>query len=303
MAISVATWVWDHSESRHGARLVLLAIADCMRAEGGWAWPSNKEIGRKTKLAERAVQSAITDLVKLGELEVQYNEGPKGCNRYRVLVTPAESAPPQNLHPANDAPSQDLRGASSPQANGQTPADTAPPADSAGVQISTPTPAESAPGTVKEPKVKISPTERSTPAKSGEVALFVVAGEVAEPEAKGKRGRPVSMKGADPAFAEWYAAYPVHKARGEAEPAYAKAIREGADPLMLLESAKRYRDDPQVRRGFGKYPATWLNKKCWLDEDAPEPQQEVPAVSRREQERQEHARRALERAAIREANS
>jgi hypothetical protein len=40
---------------------------------------------------------------------------------------------------------------------------------------------------------------------------------------------------------------------------------------VLLEAAKRYCDDPQVHQGFGKHPATWLNKKCWLDEDRPPP--------------------------------
>ena len=154
MAISVTNWVWGNSRSRHGARLVLLAIAWEVREkdEGtakGWTWPSTARLAAKTGLSERAVQTAISDLAALGELEVQYNAGPKGCNRYRVIVpTPADSAPPQNLHPPEDvAPPQNLRGdaETSPQANAQYPADSAPPADSAGVQNSTPTPAESAP--------------------------------------------------------------------------------------------------------------------------------------------------------------
>ena len=37
-------WVWEHSASRHGARLVLLKIADGMRTETGWYWPSVKEL-------------------------------------------------------------------------------------------------------------------------------------------------------------------------------------------------------------------------------------------------------------------
>jgi hypothetical protein len=46
------------------------------------------------------------------------------------------------------------------QVNGKDPADNAPPAESAPPQISTPTPAESAPGTVNEPKN--SPSESSS---------------------------------------------------------------------------------------------------------------------------------------------
>jgi len=69
---------------------VLLFLADSTRTEGGWAWPSNKEIGAKTGISERGVQVAIKELEKLGELEVNFNGGPKGCNRYRVICTPAE---------------------------------------------------------------------------------------------------------------------------------------------------------------------------------------------------------------------
>lgn len=76
---------------------------------------------------------------------------------------------------------------------------------------------------------------------------------------------------ADADFERWYAAYPVHKARGDAEKAWGQVTRAGADPEVLIAAAKRYRDDPQVLRGFGKYPAGWLRAKCWLDEPAPEP--------------------------------
>ena len=71
----------------------MLAIADCAREDGS-AWPSVPELKRKTGLGERAVQAAIIDCAKLGELEVGYQQGPKGCNRYRVLmvVTPADIA-------------------------------------------------------------------------------------------------------------------------------------------------------------------------------------------------------------------
>lgn len=154
MAIGVMTWVWNHSRSRHGSRLVLLAIADCASSDGGNAWPSNAELRRKSGLGERAVQTALAELVKLGELEVRYNEGPSGCNRYQVIMgdprnicTPAENAPPQKMRGSRK------RTAKSPQAKPQDPAESAPP------QISQqppqnlhPTPAESAPVTVLEPK-------------------------------------------------------------------------------------------------------------------------------------------------------
>ncbi len=81
-------------------------------------------------------------------------------------------------------------------------------------------------------------------------------------------------------------------------------MREGADPSVLIAAAKRYRDDPQVIRGFGKHPATWLNAKCWLDEPTPEPDAARPpgmVINRRQQETDEQFARAAQRLAAREA--
>lgn len=139
MSIRVMTWVWNESRSKKNARLLLLAIADCASDDGSNAYPSVAELIRKTGLSERAVQSTLADLVKLGELAVYRNAGPGGCNRYRVIMTPAGSAPPQIPHPADSAPPQDL-----------------PP------QKTAPTPAEPAPVTVPEPSKKKNSSSKSS---------------------------------------------------------------------------------------------------------------------------------------------
>ena len=144
MAISVSTWVWEHSESRHGPRLVLLKIADGMRAEAGWAWPSVKELCEKTKLTERAVRAAISDLEILGELEVQRNAGPGGCSRYRIRATPRKNCtctfctPPANFAPPALSLLDGLEGADFAGV------------DITGVQKTTLRGADSAPGTVRK---------------------------------------------------------------------------------------------------------------------------------------------------------
>lgn len=136
MAIGVMEWVWTHSKAKKGSRLVLLAIADCASADGSNAFPSMAELMRKTALSERGIQLAIGDLEKLGELDVERTTG-KG-NRYRVIMTPTENAPPQKMRGAEDAPPQN-----------QHPAEDAP------------TPAESAPVTVTEPSGCSLPTEEN----------------------------------------------------------------------------------------------------------------------------------------------
>jgi hypothetical protein len=67
-------------------------------------------------------------------------------------------------------------------------------------------------------------------------------------------------------FERWYSAYPRRRARGAAFRAY-KQARSRASVETLLDGARRYAaqragHDPQ----FTKYPATWLNAECWLDE-------------------------------------
>jgi len=65
-------------------------------------------------------------------------------------------------------------------------------------------------------------------------------------------------------FAAWYAAYPLHVGKGEAEKAYAKA-RKAASASDLLEGIGRYRSGKPDYAEWS-HPATWLNKQRWLDE-------------------------------------
>ena len=67
-------------------------------------------------------------------------------------------------------------------------------------------------------------------------------------------------------FAEWYAAFPLHKGKGQAVKAY-RTARKKTSAEILLAGAKRYAvqragEDAQ----YTKHPATWLNGECWEDE-------------------------------------
>lgn len=90
MSIKVTNWVWARSESRNGARLVMLALAD--RADdSGFAWPSIEDLCERTLLSPRAVQKGITKLVEIGELEVESGGGRRVRNRYRIIPKPRTS--------------------------------------------------------------------------------------------------------------------------------------------------------------------------------------------------------------------
>lgn len=87
MSFKVTNWVWNRSESRNGARLVMLALAD--RADdNGCSWPSIDDLAERTKLTPRAVQKGIATLVEIGELEVENGGGRHRSNRYRIIPKP-----------------------------------------------------------------------------------------------------------------------------------------------------------------------------------------------------------------------
>jgi hypothetical protein len=86
-----------------------------------------------------------------------------------------------------------------------------------------------------------------------------------------KRGKgEESLALARATFAAFYAAYPRKRAPKDAEKAWAKAIKGGADPAVVIEAAKRF---AAMRAGqdptFTPYPATWLNRGEWASEDEP----------------------------------
>lgn len=99
-------WVWSNSTSAPVDRLVLLAIADCANDDGAEAYPSMSRLAGKTGLSVRSVQRSINQLSADGELVVHRNGGPKGCNRYRVTMTPGTVSPPSESHPVRESPRQ-----------------------------------------------------------------------------------------------------------------------------------------------------------------------------------------------------
>lgn len=91
--------------------------------------------------------------------------------------------------------------------------------------------------------------------------------DTSQKEALGAAGKP---NGKHPVseFESWYQAYPLKQARGAAERAFNTA-RKIATLAELVAGVDRYKANKHSERHW-KYPATWLNGKCWLDEPEPE---------------------------------
>lgn len=74
----------------------------------------------------------------------------------------------------------------------------------------------------------------------------------------------------DPLFAEFWAAYPRKRAKGDARKAWAQALKQGADPAVVIGAARRYAaeragQDPR----YTAYPATWLRGERYADATDP----------------------------------
>lgn len=85
VSIKVTSHVWEHSDQRGTALLLLLAIADHAHDDGGGAYPSIPKLARKARTTERNVKLLLPKLEAAGELRVQRGKGFHGTNLYTVL--------------------------------------------------------------------------------------------------------------------------------------------------------------------------------------------------------------------------
>lgn len=79
-------WVIENSQTRGNQYIVLLMIANRADEDGASAWPSIRWLARRSRLSERTVQRAIRKLEKGGYLGIEWSAGPKGTNRYQVIM-------------------------------------------------------------------------------------------------------------------------------------------------------------------------------------------------------------------------
>jgi hypothetical protein len=71
-------------------------------------------------------------------------------------------------------------------------------------------------------------------------------------------------------FDAFWETYPRRSGKLKAREAFAKALgREGVTPVLILDGARSYRDDPNRDPTYTKLPATWLNQGCWEDDPLP----------------------------------
>lgn len=85
MSVRTMARVWDGSKHSGTELLMLLAIAD-FADDAGNAYPSVSTLATKCRMQPRNATRILRVLEDSGELAVCLNEGPKGTNRYRVVL-------------------------------------------------------------------------------------------------------------------------------------------------------------------------------------------------------------------------
>lgn len=78
------TRVWKDSKQKGSTLLLLLALADNYNDDRGCAWPSVAYLARKCRMTERNTQLLLSRLAESGEITIDANAGPNGCNVYRL---------------------------------------------------------------------------------------------------------------------------------------------------------------------------------------------------------------------------
>jgi hypothetical protein len=103
MSIRVMSGVWERSQHKSGALLVLLAIAD-FADDNGTAFPAVETLAEKARMTARNVQFVLRVLEKSGELVIERGGGRNGANRYRIRIPATqngEKISPQGVKPTS----------------------------------------------------------------------------------------------------------------------------------------------------------------------------------------------------------
>lgn len=85
MSVRTMARVWADSQHSGTHLLMMLAIADFADDDGN-AYPAVNTLAIKCRMKPRNATYILRALEESGELQVRLNEGPKGANRYRIVL-------------------------------------------------------------------------------------------------------------------------------------------------------------------------------------------------------------------------
>jgi hypothetical protein len=101
VSIFVTSQVWKNAPVKGSDLLVLLALSDFAN-DDGICWPAMATIADKARISERSAQRACRAMAESGLIEIEENSGPKGANRYRIILGGSQGRGGDKLAPPED---------------------------------------------------------------------------------------------------------------------------------------------------------------------------------------------------------
>lgn len=98
MSVRCISQVLEKSVHAGTNLLMMIVLADYSDDDGN-SYPSVASLARKCRMQPRNAIYILKSLQDSGELRVLKNEGPKGCNRYRIMLAALGSKPLQPIAP------------------------------------------------------------------------------------------------------------------------------------------------------------------------------------------------------------
>jgi hypothetical protein len=98
MSVRCISQVLEKSVHAGTDLLMLIVLADYSDDEGN-SYPAVASLARKCRMKARNANYILKSLQASGELKVLKNEGPKGCNRYRIMLASLGAIPLQRIAP------------------------------------------------------------------------------------------------------------------------------------------------------------------------------------------------------------
>jgi hypothetical protein len=98
MSVRCISQVLEKSVHAGTNLLMLIVLADYSDDDGN-SYPSVASLARKCRMQPRNANYILKSLQESGELRILKNEGPKGCNRYRIMLAALGVRPLQPIAP------------------------------------------------------------------------------------------------------------------------------------------------------------------------------------------------------------
>jgi hypothetical protein len=282
-------WCWERSPYSGSAFTIHLALADIANDTHGMElWVVNAKLAKKTRVSRQRVNEVLQQMVDDETLEVleRPRRGEHRPVRYRFLMPDRpvvfawdEERVDQEAQAAI-ARMPRRRVVPGDTSEGVVPGDTR--CRPRRHDVSSQATPGVVPGDTEPNRTEGNRTGTETP-RAAAVDIF---GDQA-PGSAGQGGKEIEKD-----FAEWWLAYPRKVAKGAARPAYAKA-RRTATAAQLLDGLHRSTAQwKRERRAADKipYPATWLNRQEWDDEEPAAVAPSLGLAERTREEWDEHAR-------------